>query len=190
MWAAYRTLLERRPLATKALTAGAIMGLGDAMQQLVIERTHTPAGGVWRYDALRTARQGAFGVFFIGPVMHKWFAILDKVVPASKVGPLVKVGLDQAIIGPLVCFSFFSLMGLMEGQSPAQIENRLKNHFWPTLVMNWKVWPAIQLANFYLVPLPLRVLWANLGQFGWSMYLSHQAHKDVDHVPVPASRDE
>jgi hypothetical protein len=43
MWAAYRTLLERRPLATKALTAGAIMGLGDVMQQLVIERTHTPA---------------------------------------------------------------------------------------------------------------------------------------------------
>merc|ERR1712093_622401 len=157
MWAAYRTLLERRPLATKALTAGAIMGLGDAMQQLVIERPHFPAGGVWRYDALRTARQGAFGVFFIGP---------------------------------LVCFSFFSLMGLMEGQSPAQIENRLKNHFWPTLIMNWKVWPAIQLANFYLVPLPLRVLWANLGQFGWSMYLSHQAHKDVDHAPVPASPDE
>jgi hypothetical protein len=50
--------------------AAAAAGGGGAMLQ----------GGVWRYDALRTARQGAFGVFFIGPVMHKWFAILDKVL--------------------------------------------------------------------------------------------------------------
>lgn len=80
-----------------------------------------------------------FGLVFIGPVMHKWFALLEKVlsastlpwpfwllrcgssffsgyhqvVPVGKAAPLVKVGLDQAIIGPLVCFSFFSVMGLM-----------------------------------------------------------------------------
>jgi len=40
-------------------------------------------------------------------------AAAKQVVPAGKAAPLVKVGLDQAIIGPLVCFSFFSLMGLM-----------------------------------------------------------------------------
>lgn len=129
--------------------------------------------GAWRYDGMRTLRQGVFGAFFIGPVMHRWFALLEKVVPAGRAGPLVKVGLDQAIIGPLVCFSFFSLMGLMvratahacvrvhafardltsspppnvpsprrarvqEGQSTEQIERKLRNDFWPTLVMNWK----------------------------------------------------
>ena len=41
------------------------------------------------------------------------------------------------------------------------VEDKLRTHLWPTLLVNWQIWPAAQVINFNYVPLRLRVLWLN-----------------------------
>jgi len=170
----YQGLLTRRPIVTKSVTAAIIMGSGDAVQQLVIER----GSPNWTYHPQRTIRQGLFGLVFLGPLLHGWFGILDRLVASTAtLGPVKKMLLDQAFCGPLINASFFIGMGLMEGKSTGEIKDKLSRDYLDTMLMNYKVWPAIQLVNFYLIPIQFRVLFANVGQFGWSIYLSQQANK-------------
>lgn len=42
---------------------------------------------------------------------------------------------------------------------------------------NWKLWPAANLLNFSLVPLKLRVLFANVVSVAWNMYMSQSANR-------------
>lgn len=42
----------------------------------------------------------------------------------------------------------------------------------PALLANWKVWPAIQLANFRFVPLRFRVPFTSACGIFWTLYLS------------------
>jgi protein Mpv17 len=35
-------------------------------------------------------------------------------------------------------------MGLMEGRSPRQVEERFQDLYGPLLLANWKVWPLAQ----------------------------------------------
>jgi protein Mpv17 len=175
MWRWYGRQLQQRPLITKSLTAALIMAGGDAAQQCIIEKPAQPLS--WRYEPVRTLRSGVFGGVIIGPLMHNWFALLERIVPAGAAAPWIKVALDQAIIGPIVTASFFSSMGLMEGKSMDEIKLKVEQNFWETYMMNIRFWPPVQLINFYFIPLQYRVLWANGAQFCWGMYLSHQANK-------------
>jgi len=44
--------------------------------------------------------------------------------------------------------------------------------YWATLLTNWKVWTPAQLINLTVIPLPLRVLYANMVALGWNVYLA------------------
>ena len=43
--------------------------------------------------------------------------------------------------------------------------------------MDWKVWPAAQVLNFYYVPPQLRVTYVASVTFLWTVYLSYMKHK-------------
>ena len=64
-------------------------------------------------------------------------------------------------------------MGIGSGKSlnGAVEETRLK--FWPTMIMNWKVWPIIQFFNFTLIPAHLQAIYVYTASLGWNIYLSH-----------------
>ena len=42
-----------------------------------------------------------------------------------------------------------------------------------TLIASYKLWPAIQFFNFYLVPLNYQLLFLNLIAIGWTAFLSN-----------------
>jgi protein Mpv17 len=76
---------------------------------------------------------------------------------------------DQAVFTPIHLAIFLSTMAYLGGASPRA---RLRSAYWEALKKNWLVWPAVQAANFSVVPLHHRVLVVNVASIGWNCYLS------------------
>merc|ERR1711879_654814 len=93
-------------------------------------------------------------------------------LPGKGVLPAVKnVAYDQFIGAPIFITFFFYYLDLMNGLNFQQATEEYKKKFFPTLKMNWTVWPAIMAVNFSIVPVPYRVLYANITGMFWSVYL-------------------
>jgi hypothetical protein len=46
-------------------------------------------------------------------------------------------------------------MPLINGGTPGDSVKELQAKLWPTLIVNWKLWPAVQLMNFIFIPVKL-----------------------------------
>ena len=63
------------------------------------------------------------------------------------------------------------LMLLAMRAAAVQVVDKL----WPTLKVNWVVWPVLQTINMAVVPLQYRLLYVNFCSLFWSAYLSNMA---------------
>ncbi|KAH6574361.1 hypothetical protein BASA50_001697 [Batrachochytrium salamandrivorans] len=165
----YRRQLKRQPLATQALTTGFLFGTGDLIAQTAVEQT--PLTSI---DAIRTARLTLFGTTICGPAMVIWYRLLSKnILLASPMQTLAaRVSLDQLVFAPSFLAVFFAATGLMEGRSFSEVGTKLSAGYPDALVSNYKLWPAVQMINFYLVPLHYQALFVNVIALGWNTYLS------------------
>lgn len=64
----------------------------------------------------------------------------------------------------------------METGSPERGVAQISEKLWPTLQVNWVVWPVLQGFNMSVVPLPYRVLFVNVASLFWSAFLSNMAN--------------
>lgn len=93
---AYGDALIKRPLLTKSVTTCIIYGAGDSFAQLLTK-------GEKPFDYLRMIRQGAFGLCLLGPFYHKYFGIVDFIVPIKgTTGVFAKLLFDQTIGASLI----------------------------------------------------------------------------------------
>lgn len=105
--------------------------------------------------------------------MRTWYGILNKYVGSrGTTVVLKKVALDQFIFAPIFIGVLLSTIGAMQGQSIEEIKNNLKRDYPDVIVNNYKVWPWVQLANFYLVPLNYQVLLVQIVAIFWNTYIS------------------
>jgi protein Mpv17 len=79
---------------------------------------------------------------------------------------------DQLIFCPIFTAVFFAYNGYLEGGCLDAVAYKFRNAYMPTLLANYKLWPFVQLLNFYLIPLPFRAPFVNLVALGWSAYMS------------------
>ena len=109
------------------------------------------------------------GIF--GPVATTWFNFLARRInPANpKYTTIARVACDQGAFAPVMIGVFLSSMATMEGSDPRK---KLQSTWWTALKTNWMVWPFVQMINFTYVPLPHRVMFANIISIGWNSYLS------------------
>ena len=80
---------------------------------------------------------------------------------------------------------FFSTTAMATGDLRAakrQVEDKL----WPTLKVNWVVWPVLQAVNMSMVPLQYRLLYINVCSLFWSAFLSNMA-ADKTNTPSPTA---
>ncbi|XP_022088869.1 protein Mpv17-like isoform X3 [Acanthaster planci] len=160
-------------VASQQCPVGLLMGLGDAICQQAIEKA-----GLKKHDVIRTVRQASFGLVIGGPLLFAWYRTLDKVIKGTGVIKALKsVAVDQMVMPPIFLTLFYSAIGLTSGLSPAEVVDKLKQNMKPTLITNYKIWPAAQVINFYFVPLQHRVLTANFVALFWNIYLSWMANK-------------
>ena len=86
-------------------------------------------------------------------------------------------GLDQCIFAPVALLAFLNIVAGLRGDSFGVRVYDIKTNYLTILGNNYKFWPAIQLVNFYFVPLQHRLMVVNLAALCWSTYLSWQTNK-------------
>ncbi|XP_078602982.1 mitochondrial inner membrane protein Mpv17-like isoform X1 [Branchiostoma floridae x Branchiostoma japonicum] len=93
--------------------------------------------------------------------------------------------LDQALMAPFFLGAFYPVVGLSRWDSWEDIKQLVKKEYLSTLVNNYKLWPAVQLANFYFVPLNLRLLVMNCSRVEHILILeSKQSNRRLIHLLV------
>ena len=75
---------------------------------------------------------------------------------------------------------------LETGDSAAGIQ-KIKDKLWPTLQVNWVVWPVLQGVNLSVVPLQYRILYINVCSLFWSAYLSKMTNSGTAVAPAAPS---
>ncbi|XP_018411005.1 PREDICTED: peroxisomal membrane protein 2 [Nanorana parkeri] len=168
----YLQLLHSRPVLTKALTSGILSALGNLLSQNIEQRRKfkSSAGNV---DLVALLRFAAYGLFFTGPLSHYFYLFLEQVIPSSiPMAGLRRLLLERLIIAPAFLLLFFVVMNFLEGKGVNSLNKKLKDSYWSTLKMNWKVWTPFQFINVNYIPVQFRVLFANAVAFFWYTYLS------------------
>ena len=122
----YVSLNERRPLATKGVTAAIVQGLGDVLSQyLTLLAKRQP----FQWNMMRTLTFVIIGLCYKGPMLHVWYKTLTRVSRWTKIQrgfsatqqSLTALTLDQtvgvAIFYPLyyVAYEFFSSVVAFQG---------------------------------------------------------------------------
>ncbi|KAI8992424.1 putative integral membrane protein, Mpv17/PMP22 family [Pilobolus umbonatus] len=176
MFTLYHKLLSKRPILIQSITTvnHVCYDIGDMIAQQGIEKQ-----GWGHHDMSRTVRMASFGGLFAGPTLSYWYRYLDRIVktPSPAKGLLYKVLLDQVVFAPFFIGAFFSVQGLFEGKSVKDIQDKLSQGYTTALIGNYKLWPAVQVVNFYFTPLNYRLLVTNIIATGWNAYLSTINHK-------------
>lgn len=174
MLAWYNAQLAARPVITQSWSSMILWGIGDIVAQKVVPPQPAIGNSKPGIDWQRVARFGLFGGLIAGPVMSNWYRVLDKTVNFTSANKTLfaRVGLDQLAFAPCFISVIFSTLGFMEGKNVAQVKDKLQSTWWTALQNNWKLWPAVQLINFKLTPLPYRLLVVNTVSIGWNTYLS------------------
>ncbi|KAL3907981.1 MAG: hypothetical protein SGPRY_009974, partial [Prymnesium sp.] len=115
LWSAYNVALVTQPLLTKSITAGVIIGAGDAAAQQ-IERKRTGEN----FDLVRYLRWAIFGLILQGPWNHAFYLLLDSALPPTPepftLVTLMKVGIDQFIQAPIFTIIILCFFAIVEGK--------------------------------------------------------------------------
>ncbi|KAK3522719.1 hypothetical protein QTP86_030789, partial [Hemibagrus guttatus] len=157
----------------KRVQAGSLMGVGDTISQQLIERR-----GLNKHDIRRTTKMMSIGFFFVGPVIGGWYRVLDRlVIGATKSSALKKMLIDQACFAPCFLGTFLGICGILNGLTVEENVAKLKRDYTDALIANYYLWPAVQIANFYFIPLHHRLAVVQIVAVAWNSYLSWKANK-------------
>lgn len=165
----YEYFLARSPFFTQVISAGVLAGSGDVIGQTIVEGQRTKE----TYNLKRTIRFASIATCFVAPVMYRWFRFLETIRGHPRILPLKRVLIDQSIMAPLLTYAFITMIHIMEGKKPKKALENSRKQICPILLTNYKVWPLIQLFNFYFIPLRYRIMLIQTIGILWNAYLSH-----------------
>ena len=155
-WDAYNVELVTNPLVTKAITAGVIIGAGDAAAQLV---ENSKSGG--SFDPIRYLRWAFFGLVLQGPWNHFFYLQLDAALPPTPdpftLTTLEKVGIDQFVQAPIFTIIILVFFAIVEGKGLAFAKNQVQTELGGILIKNWSIFIPATAINIAFCPPELRV---------------------------------
>lgn len=181
----YERAAQSHPLVTKCATCFVGFAVGDVVAQSISRAPRVPItsdeiiirqpavfDGI---DPIRTVRMALFGALIAAPQMHVFFHWLEKcIMPKSPTHPVAvvsKVAADQLINSPIGTITFFAWTQTLRG-TPDRISSEVSEKLVPTTLAGWRLWPAAQAINFFMVPLQFRVVFINIVAVGWTCMLS------------------
>mmetsp|Transcript_6328 Transcript_6328/g.14862 ORF Transcript_6328/g.14862 Transcript_6328/m.14862 type:complete len:285 (-) Transcript_6328:40-894(-) len=194
LWNSYLTALETRPFVTRMATGFFIGLIGDIICQYI-------TGDIGAADLKRMLVFSCWGGFGFTPIAYNWYNLIEATIPDIGGRAIWKMAMDQILFPPAITSLTFLCLTVVEGMlsgiswtvngglkssgitPPAfstlvgQGVDKVKKELKPTLITNYKVWPAAQLLNFAVVPVKLQVLFVNCVAVWWNFVLSMTQHK-------------
>lgn len=178
-------------VAKAGTQSGSIMGVADIVTQILVEGKSLSGsdndGLALRkdgtsnepFDPLRTFRWALAGLTLHGPYFFVGFSRVDAYYGAAAATaapslPLVakKTAIAQFILFPPYLVALFAYMGVMEGHSVTEIQEKVKNRVPEAFLGGCVYWPVANGLNFAFVPSTLRVPYLATSAGIWNCYLS------------------
>lgn len=108
-----------------------------------------------------------------------WYRVLDKYIGSKGTTTVAvkKVVLDQLGFSPVFVSVFLTTLGGVQTRNLNDSINRVKRDYKDVLIANYKLWPWVQLVNFYFVPLQYQVLLVQCVALFWNTYLSWKTQR-------------
>eukprot|EP00933_Yihiella_yeosuensis_P051845 TRINITY_DN4981_c0_g6_i1.p1 TRINITY_DN4981_c0_g6~~TRINITY_DN4981_c0_g6_i1.p1 ORF type:complete len:182 (+),score=28.68 TRINITY_DN4981_c0_g6_i1:65-610(+) len=165
VWSAYLRALEKAPVRTKSITSVVIMLAAQASAQKIA------TGGV--KDKRGCAIWALWGLV-LGVFNHQWQALIAKHGPGNLVA---KIAMDHLVWKVPILYAFVTYERFLRGNSLGDSWKMSITENPAMQKVSVKVFPLIQILNFTVVPLKLRVLYMNVTLFFWCIYLSLKMRK-------------
>ncbi|ESO03756.1 hypothetical protein HELRODRAFT_80158 [Helobdella robusta] len=171
--------MSKRPCLANAINTGLVMCLGDVIAQLVLENR-----GLLEFEVFRNLRFTSVGFFLAGPGMHHFYSLLDRkiIVGSQAARTLKKLCWDQIFFLPLYLFIYLVVIAILRGDSSETIKQKVVRDMTDGLIVSYKVWPVVQIVNFYLIPSRYRVLLINFVALFWNTYIGWKAETKLSSV--------
>jgi hypothetical protein len=115
--------------------------------------------------------------------VHFFHTFLDKVLfkNANQTSPAVivaKVILDQFVFSPPFTALYYYVTALMKDEPLKPVSQKIRRELFAVMKKSWMLWIPVNAINYALIPLELRVLFANIVDVFWTAYLiSTVSHK-------------
>jgi len=167
--AEYVRLLQERPVLTKSVTNAVISGFGNIMSQFLAPDVSTGGRINWR----SVFAYSSFGLLVNGPLIHHFYAYLEKAMPKNAPNATVKrVLFDRFVFAPPFLLVFLYYVAIVEGAGQKGAIARIKASYWMILKLNWTVWTLIQYININHIPLKYRTVFGNACALVWMVFIS------------------
>lgn len=160
----YKNLLSHRPYTVQAIQTASLMGLGDVIAQTFIDGKQ-----LTQINPMRTLQYSVVGLV-VGPTVGKWYRILEGIY--GKEAVVKKVLTDQLIFSPVFIAILVTSLNLLQGLSWDEAVTKVQNSYFDILLTGYQIWPAVQVVNFYFIPIQYRVLLVQAVAVVWNTYLS------------------
>ncbi|MCT6644442.1 Mpv17/PMP22 family protein [Staphylococcus aureus] len=181
-WSAYEEALKTNPVLAKMVISGAVYSLGDWIAQCYEGKQ------LFEFNRIRMFRSGLVGFSLHGSLSHYYYQLCEALFPFQGwwVVP-AKVAFDQTIWAAVWNSIYFTVLGLLRFESPANIFGELKATFWPLLTAGWKLWPFEHLITYGVVPVEQRLLWVDCVELIWVTILSTYSNEKSEARSLEAS---
>lgn len=88
------------------------------------------------------------------------------------------MALDQLVVAPIFVGLVLTALAVIQTRDLKQTVKRVKRDYKDVLLTNYKIWPIVQLVNFYFVPLQYQVLLVQSVALFWNTYISWKTQSD------------
>ena len=142
----------------------------------------TPFGYIkWR----RSLRLGLLGFFWRAPNQLSWYSIMERLLPGHKLHTvLLKVGVTQSTFAIWMNMSTIFLAQFTASWSPSMATQKVRYEIWAVLKQGWCFWPFVNLLNFGVVPMGMRVVVDSIASLFWGCYLCYVFSKTLPQPKV------
>mmetsp|Transcript_2259 Transcript_2259/g.3167 ORF Transcript_2259/g.3167 Transcript_2259/m.3167 type:complete len:212 (-) Transcript_2259:248-883(-) len=190
----YSNMLARRPILTNTVSGCIIMGVGDVIAQSIEKAKLESSNG--SINPKRTLVMASYSGICFSPYCTILYGWIDRnmqkggFVNSLKRGIVGNFAMNPFITMIFFTFSTYTEMILEKGSFEGAYEKtqrKVEEEYVTTCINSASLWVPVNTLNFWIVPIPYRVLASCVVSTFWGCYLSLVQHKPISLVDEQAS---